>query len=292
MKRILLIGILVAHAAFADNLQLPDLGDHADNLLTPQQENWIGEAAWFELHREQLVDDDPVIQTYVSQLGHSLVGHRMAEAGNLTFFIIKDPSINAFAMPGGYIAVHTGLIMRADSEDELAAVLAHELAHLKQRHITQLMGRNASHQLTSIAGLIMAGLLASQNVMAGTGLLAATLASHTQSMINYTRQHEEEADAVGIRLLADAGYNPDGMAQFFQKLIYETRGYNNQIPEYLSTHPITESRMMNANLRAKKLQRSPRDHSMSAQQFLWIRQYATTTEKWNTVHPTKTLDMH
>lgn len=231
---------------------LPDLGSPASLILSPQDEMDLARSVLSELNQTLRVSQDPVLNDYLSSIGYRIVSTHRTHPRKYTFFAVEDPSINAFAIPGGMIGVNTGLILASQTESELAGVMAHEVAHVHLRHIARFIEHMGRVRISNIAGIIASIILATQNPQAGSGALAATMAGSTQSLINFTRENEKEADLVGIQSLAEAGFDPRGMPQFFQHLGEKTRYVGREIPEYLRTHPLTESRMMEASRRAQK----------------------------------------
>lgn len=231
--------------------ELPDLGNSSAAVLTPKQEFELGRSIVKEISHSVSFFNDVVVNDYLFELGHRLVATHGSTQTRYQFFTIKDKTINAFALPGGFVGVNTGLFMAAESESELAGVLAHEIGHVHQHHIARMYEHMGRLKLSTIAGVIASILIATQSPQAGSGALAATLAGGQQAMINYTRDHEKEADYVGIQALAKAGFDPMGMPSFFHRMYQDTRYYSNHMPEYLMTHPLTESRLMAAQNRAK-----------------------------------------
>lgn len=249
-KRILLFGFCALFPnAFAT--ELPDLGNTASAVLSPAQEYELGRNTLKEIQSQLTFSHDEVVNTYLQGIGYRIVAVQGQSHTPYEFFVVKDGTLNAFALPGGFICVNSGLILATGTESELAGVIAHEVAHVQQRHIARMYEHMGRIQLSTIAGILASLVLATQSGEAAQGALMATLASGQQSMINYTREHEKEADAVGISNLAKAGFDPMGMPAFFYRMSQATRFYGNHIPEYLQTHPLTESRMVVAQSRAK-----------------------------------------
>lgn len=245
-----LVFILTSFSVFASNL--PDLGQPSFASLSPLEERRLGQTILNELRNALELSDDVVVNSYLNEIGYRLVATlNQEEAYPYYFFGVKDNSINAFALPGGFVGVNMGLVLASTSESELAAVLAHEVSHISQHHIARMYERGGQVTIASVAGLIAAAIISTQNVEAGTGALAATLAGSAQSMINFTRENEKEADAMGMEALAKAGFDPQGMPSFFQRMGQSTRYYDNgSMPEFLRTHPLTESRLVAARERA------------------------------------------
>lgn len=243
-----LIFSLFSPISFANNIVLPDIGDSAGN-ITPAEEYRTGEAVIRNIRRAGGVLDDPLIQSYLNELGFRLVAP--SESQQLFhFFLIKDNAINAFALPGGFIGINAGLILATKSESELAGVMAHEIAHITQRHHARRY-EEGSNSIPIIAALIAAVILGSQDNQIGQAALASAAAGSAQQQINFTRSNEKEADRIGINLLIKAEFNPHGMADFFDTMDKQARLYGNNIPEFLSSHPVNPARIADAKHRAK-----------------------------------------
>lgn len=230
---------------------LPDLGNAASPILSPVDELELGRSVLGELQAALQISNDSVINDYLESVGFRIIATFSQSSSKFNFFTVIDPRINAFALPGGFIGVNSGLILSSESESELAGVLAHEVAHVKQRHIARMYEHMGRVKISTIAGLLASIVLATQNPEAGTGAMAATLAGGQQAMINFTREHEREADFIGIQALAKAGFDPMGMPSFFQRMYQDTRFYGRWIPEYLLTHPLSSERLMAAKSRAQ-----------------------------------------
>lgn len=236
-------------STLANSNSLPDLGNSARSLLSPQQERYLGQSLLRNLNARQQLVKDPLLIDYVEQLGQRLIEPLGTQA--YRFFILDQPSINAFAGPAGYIGVHTGLIQASQTESELASVLAHEIAHVEQQHLLQIWENAASLSLPKTAlALASIAIGAASGNQAGLALAAGSQAVLQQQQINYTRRHEQEADRIGIQILAQAGYNPHAMAAFFTR-IGQTKHYSStQIPELLLSHPVNNQRTAEALDRA------------------------------------------
>ena len=230
-------------------VRLPDFGDASEQVISPAEERALGEAFMREVRARLTIVDDPQVEQYVQSLGYRLVAASDRQSLGFTFFVVEDESVNAFAAPGGFIGVHSGLILATRTESELASVLAHEIAHVTQRHIARSIEDADRTNLPVLAGVIAAILIGARNPEAGQATAAAVIGSKVQRQINFTRQNEMEADRVGIRLLAGAGFDPRDMAGFFEKLQNASR-YSRRPPEFLSTHPVTTDRIAEAQERA------------------------------------------
>lgn len=227
---------------------LPDLGDSSDAVLSEKQETIIGNRLMREVRIDPDFVDDPEISDYVKSLGNRLLGAADPPRKPIEFFVVRDDTINAFALIGGHIGVNTGLILLTRNESELAGVVGHEIAHILQRHQSRLYQSQGKYQLASLAALALA-VIASRGGSSQSGqVMEAGMASASaimmQGQLDYTREHEREADRVGITLLERAGYDPRGMVSFFERMqranrLAEFKG----APSYLRTHPLTVERI-------------------------------------------------
>jgi len=235
--------------------QLPDFGDSSGALISPVQEQELGEAFMRSVRSQATLVSDPHINRYIDQLGARLVASSDTPNYPFTFFVVDDPSINAFAGPGGRIGVHTGLLLAAENESELAGVIAHEIAHVTQRHLLRAYESARQLSLPTAAATIAAILLGAATGSADAGIAAASAvqAGSIQHQLNFTRANEKEADRIGIQTLARADIDPFGMPAFFERLYQTTRLYGAaSIPEFLSTHPVTTDRIAESSERAQQ----------------------------------------
>ncbi len=242
---------ILGNAQSVDNNRnkLPEIGVVASDTLTIDKEVLVGKAIMRQLRGEAPIVHDPVINEYIQDLGNRLVIQADNAKFPFSFFMLNNSAINAFAFFGGHIGIHSGLITQADSESELASVFAHEVAHVTQRHLaraSQAQKRSAPLQIASLIGGI---LLAMANPEAGVAAIQVGTAGAAQSRINYTRSMEQEADNIGISMLARAGFDPNGAPAFFGKLAAQSRGQSSQL-EFLRTHPIPENRISETRARA------------------------------------------
>ncbi|HET8701705.1 MAG TPA: M48 family metalloprotease [Nitrococcus sp.] len=241
---------LSAHAGL--DVPLPDIGDPANQVMNPTEEQQLGQQMMNEVRRQLSLDDDPEINAYIQDLGSRLASHTDAPDHSYHFFVVDSPQINAFAMPGGYIGVNTGLIDATRTESELGAVLAHEIAHVTQRHLARQLLRERGSGWR-MAALMLAGiLLGTQNPQVGSAATMSAIAGMAQQRLAYSREDEAEADRIGMQTLAKAHLNPEGMPQFFNRLLQATR-YNAEPPAFLADHPLTENRIADAQARARQL---------------------------------------
>lgn len=240
--------------SLADDIKLPDIGSAADAVLSKSDEAQIGASIMRQINAAGIVVKDPQIAEYVNEIGHRVASYANNGEYRFTFFVVDDPTINAFALPGGYIGVHTGLIEATRSEDELAGVLAHEVAHVTQRHIARAVTAGKRQSLMSTAimlGAILAGAFGGVDPDVVQGSIAVAQGVSTQSRINFTRANEHEADRIGMSALADAGFDPQGMASFFEVISRGTSPIESRMPEFLRSHPVTSSRIAEARSRAR-----------------------------------------
>lgn len=194
--------------------------------------------------RQQLpLVSDPVINNYITQLGQHLVSFSSKPGLSFHFFIVNDTEINAFAGPGGYIGINSGLILTAKSESELAAVMAHEIAHVTQRHIARSIERERNMKWASLLGVLASISAGTQSTGAAAAIITATQSGVSQSMLGFSRQHEREADSVGREILTAAGYSTQGMTEFMHKLMADhyPSPYEDLV-DVLSSHPSSASR--------------------------------------------------
>lgn len=246
---ICLLGLCIALSSYAENL--PDIGDTAGRILTPEDERQIGAQFYRQLQQTTRIIDDAAVNQYVESLGLSLVSNSDDPFQPYRFFIIDNDTINAFAAPGGYIGIHSGLMFAAQNEGELASVLAHEIAHITQRHIARAIEAQTKAAPLNTAALIAAILLgAAGNGQAASAAVATTIAGSTQSVINFTRANEKEADRTGIAILVKSGIHPGAMPDFFGRLEQASRINQSALPEFLRTHPVTQSRIADSRARA------------------------------------------
>ena len=254
MKPINLIFALVLLAIPAAMGQgLPDLGDVSQSEMSPLQERRLGESVMREIRADSSYSDDPEIADYLNSLGNTLAAASPDSRQEFNFFLILDTQINAFALPGGFIGVNSGLLLTAQSESELAGVLSHEIGHVVQRHFARMLIAQRGSQLTSLAGLAVAILAARANSQVSQAAMAAAQASSVQSALNFTRANEQEADRVGFQILEKAGFNPEGMMTFFERMLRAMRFYETAAPSYLRTHPLTTDRIADMQNRAQNL---------------------------------------
>ncbi len=236
--------------------KLPEIGAAGFSVLSIDKERQIGSAMMRHIRASQPLINDPVLIEYINDLGNRLVKNAQDVNYSFEFFIINDKEINAFAFFGGHVGIHSGLITLADSESELASVIAHEVSHVTQRHLARRLEAQSKNQPLTMAGMISGVLLALVNPSVGMAALTTAMAASQQSGINFTRGNEQEADRVGITLLANSGFDPQGAPAFFNKMATKYR-YKSKPPAMLLTHPVPESRISEARIRAHGLETPP-----------------------------------
>lgn len=257
------LSLLAPPGALASE-DLPDIGNPADTVLSRDREQQIGRAIYKSLRDTGRVISDPEIQEYVQDIGQKLAAHAQEGGYRFHFFVVDDPTINAFALPGGYVGVHSGLLLATASESELAGVLGHEIAHVTQRHISRAIFANQRMSILTMAamlGAILIGAVAGGGGEAVQGAVAAAQGIQVQQQINFTRSNEYEADRVGVRTVSAAGFDPMGMPSFFETLARQSGPLASQAPEFLRTHPVTVNRIAETRQRAAAL---PKTESVDA----------------------------
>jgi predicted Zn-dependent protease len=234
--------------------ELPALGDVSQAGLSPAQEREIGEAGMKELRRANALVEDPEVVSFINRMGNRLVEAARISDIRFTFFPVKDASVNAFAMPGGFIGVHTGLIVMTQHESELASVLAHEIAHVSQHHLARMLDKTSESPWVSLASIALAILA----VQAGRGdaanaALMAGAGFNIQRQLDFTYEFEQEADRIGMQTLLNSGYDPTAMPTFFERLQKYNRFNEANAPEFLRTHPVTFKRIADAQERLNQV---------------------------------------
>lgn len=268
---LLLLLFSFAKANANENILLPELGDATSGVVSPQQEYKLGRVWLRQLRAQAPIYQDPLAQQYIENLIFRLIPNSEVKNTDFEFVVIDQPELNAFAVPGGIIGVNLGLFLHANDEDELAAVMAHELAHLSQRHFArQIEAAEKQTPLTMASLLASILLIASSNPDAGIAGLVSTQAAGIQSQLAYSREWEREADRVGIKTLAQTGYDPKAMTTMFRQMLQANR-YSQRPPEFLLTHPVTESRVADAAGRAESY---PLQSRTSSFEFSTLKQQA------------------
>ncbi len=242
------------HEPFS-HYSLPELGTASDTVLSPQKEAEYGRQVLNMIREYDLLITDPLVRDYIYHLGFRLAAHSDKPTQAFNFNVINEPSINAFAVPGGYIFIHSGLFLMSDTESELAGVLAHEIAHITQRHSSRTLANMTKVSVPILLGMVGALIAARGNGNASQAIIASGMGLQQQMAINFTREHEHEADRLGIRILAKSELDPQGMAAFFGKMLrkYRITDERYQLPEFLRTHPLSVTRVSEAKNRAEKI---------------------------------------
>lgn len=238
----------------AAEVNLPDIGSPADAVLSKNDEAQLGRAIMRQVRASGELVEDPQVTEYINEIGHRLAAQANTDGNHeFTFFVVDSPVVNAFALPGGFIGVHTGLLEATRNEDELAGVLSHEVAHVTQRHIARSIHASQRQSILSTAimlGAILAG-VAGASGDALQGGIAVAQGTAAQQQINFTRSNEYEADRVGISALAAAGFDPQGMGSFFEVISRGNTPHEYRMPEFLRTHPVSSARIAEARGRAR-----------------------------------------
>jgi len=239
--------------ANTDELKLPNLGESSTSLFSSEKEYQIGRA-WLRIFRSRApTSDDPLLSDYLENLIYRLATHSQLEDRRIDIVIVRNETLNAFAVPGGVMGIHDGLLAYAQSEDELATVLAHELAHLSQRHFSRGVEQQKLQTPLALAGML-AGLLliATTGGDAGMAAITASQAASMQSRLRFSRGNEQEADRIGMLTMVSAGMDPHAAPVMFERMLKAARYSGNNVPEFLLTHPITENRISDTRNRARR----------------------------------------
>lgn len=244
---------LPLNSVIANESLLPTLGGVGGGLISEQQEAEIGRQVMRSLRVSAEQIRDPLVTDYMNSIVYRLVPFVPLQDKRLSLVVIDSPALNAFAVPGNIIGVNAGLFLNAATEQQFASVIAHELAHLSQRHFARRMEQQETSAPLTLAGMI-AGIILSAVTQSDVGIaaIAGTQAMAVQNMLQYSRSNEQEADRVGIDVLANAGMDPRGMPEMFEVMMRQNRLQGNRLPEYLSTHPLTQSRVSDSRSRAEQ----------------------------------------
>jgi predicted Zn-dependent protease len=261
-----LVLALATSFATAQESKLPDIGSSAGELLSPKQEREYGSMMLAQLRHYDYTLEDPLVSGWLESMGSRLAANSDKPRQPFTFFMMRDRQINAFATIGGYVGMNTGLVLAAEREDEVAAVLSHEIAHVTQQHVLRAVERAQRDQIPLL--LAMLGAIAIANSSSGESsddatqaVITGAMALAQQRQIDYTRSNEAEADRLGIQTLNRSSYDTAAMADFFEKLNARSRtnraGYFGETPDYLMSHPVTTTRIGEAKERAEQMARAP-----------------------------------
>lgn len=253
-----------AVCAPAQDTRLPDIGSSAGTVLSPAKQSEYGQMLLAQLRHYNYVLEDPLVDGWLRTTGNRLAASSDQPQQAFTFFMMRDRSINAFATLGGYVGMNAGLVLAAETEDEVAAVLAHEVAHVTQSHVLRGVERAQRDQVPMLLAMLGAIAAASQSSSsssddAAMAIIAGAQGLALQRQIDYTRSNESESDRLGIRTLSRAGYDPEGMASMFERMQSVSRtnqgGDRERLPDYLRTHPVTTTRISEARDRAERMNR-------------------------------------
>lgn len=255
MKTRLLLTLILAVPLFAQaqGNELPTFGESG---VVPVGQEYMMGRVWLMSYRRQVPAlEDPLMQDYIESLLYRLAETSELKDRRLELIVVKNETINAFAVPGGVVGVHDGLVQKAETEAELASVLTHELAHVSQRHFSRSVEAAQRSRIPSLLGMLGGMVaIAAGSSDAGVAAITGTQAAAQQNQLKFSRAHEQEADRVGIQNLARAGFDPNGAANMFEIMQEMTRSYRRP-PEFLMTHPLTESRIADARNRARQYPR-------------------------------------
>ncbi len=250
LSALVFASLLLSGRLQANDFNLPDLGDESHQVMSPLEQKRTGEDFYRQARIYMDFVNDPVIKEYLDQLGNRLTESIGLKKDSFTFFMINDTTVNAFAVPGGYIGVHTGLLLTAKNEAEVASVLGHEIAHVTQQHIPRMISAQKKNLLPNLATLLAGMLIGGQATEAA---IAVTSARSIENQLTFTRSFEREADRIGITILANSGYDTNAMADFFVLMQQANTLYETSAPQFLLTHPITTDRIAEAKARAANL---------------------------------------
>jgi len=248
-----LFPLTITQQSRANEIKLPMLGDTTSGIVSLQQEHELGRA-WLKMFRRRVTTlNDPLMQDYIENLIYRLASHSELLDRRLELIVVNNPSMNAFAVPGGVVGVHTGLFLFAENEAQLSSVLAHELAHLSQRHFARNLANQKASSYTTMAGMLV-GLILAATVGGDAGMAAMTMtqASAMDSGLRFSRQYEQEADRLGIDTLYRAEMDPNAVPAMFERMLAATRYIGRRPPEFLLTHPLSEKRVADARGRTSQ----------------------------------------
>lgn len=270
IKRLTTLIILLFWGISAFAYNLPDLGEVSETFISKEKERQLGKQFMIMVRSNLHLLGDPVINDYIQKLGNKLTKGARTRIKNFNFFVVDDSAINAFAGPDAHIGINSGTIISQKSEDMLAAIMAHEIAHVTQHHIARLIRTARNTQLASAAGMLAAiivGATANKKSLGSitTGATMASLGGGIQNMISFTKQHEIEADNIGMRILYNSGFDPNAMPEAFLHMQRLRLAYSNDVPTFLLTHPVTSDRIAETKNRANlyKFKRKPKKSNFS-----------------------------
>ncbi len=243
-------GLCACAAAALAEIELPVLGDTSSALISPVQEKLLGQRV-LKAYRSQVpTSSDPLVIDYLENLIYRLLPYSQLEDKHIDLVVVRNDSLNAFAVPGGIIGMHTGVFNYAKTENQLAAILAHEMGHLSQRHYARRLEQQKNMMLPMLAGML-AGLVlaANSNGDGGMAAIMATQAATQAASLRFSRENEQEADRIGMQTMYQAKLDPYAASDMFEEMLHASRS-SRRPPEYLLTHPVTERRVADARNRA------------------------------------------
>ena len=262
MKKIFLV--LIVFYSLALSNELPELGSSSDSIISVFQEKKIRIQLLYQANLSPTVLKDPEINAYMEQLGKKMINKSsLISTDPISFFIIQDRTINAFAMLGGVIGVHTGLIYAANSESELASVLAHEIAHITQKHLPRIIEAQSKDTFKTSLAMVFALLVARSNPQLANAAMQTAQAAAVQNTLDFTREHEKEADREGLKILSKSGFDERAFISFFKSLDEANRFSAGAAPSFLRTHPITLDRISDIEDRIKQLPYKQREDDLN-----------------------------
>ncbi len=279
-RRVLLTAVIIfsSNTSHANDLNLPDLGGAGGGLISAAQEYELGQQ-WQRMFRAQIrTSSDPFLQSYTETIVRKLATYSDLTDKRLDILVVENPVLNAFAVPGGVIGVHTGLYTYAQTEQQFASVMAHELAHLSQRHFARTLDEQKNNSIPNLAALLASiFILTTAGGEAGVAALSASQAAILDNQLRFSRQMEQEADRIGMASMVRAGMNPYAMPDMFEAMLHASR-FQRRPPEFLITHPLTESRISDAKLRAQQYQKKQEIVSL---EYQLVRVRATLSHEKN-----------
>lgn len=246
------VTLALALPSQAADLPLPDLGSAGSGVITPAQEYELGQK-WLRIYRAQVpTTNDPFVLSYTEKLIYGISRYSDLTDSRLSILVVENPSLNAFAVPGGVVGIHTGLFNYAENEQQFSSVIAHELAHLSQRHYARKVEEQQQNTMITLAALLASVIVAATtDGDAGIAAISATQAAAIDAQLRFSRGMEQEADRIGMETLVRAGMDPYAMPAMFEQILKSTR-YSRRPPEFLLTHPVTESRISDSRNRAQQ----------------------------------------
>jgi len=266
LMAVMVAAVSLSSIAQTDRVYLPELGNSASEVLSNSEEREYADSLIRQMRAYELLIEDPLINDFFSDMGYSLASNSDQPGSSFHFVVLDQPVVNAFAAPGGVIALHSGLILLADTQDEVAGVLSHEIAHITQLHMYRAFEKGKTMNVIAMLAMLGVILASGGDGQVITGAVLGAQGMAAQAQINFTRHNEIEADRVGIRTLSAAGYDPQGMADFFEKMGSTSRVNGEGPPEFLRTHPVSVNRVAEAESRIQSMPRV--DHAEGRQFYI------------------------